>query len=235
MILKFIRNLRLLILTKQYSNKFSKIKDHEFSKLNEVKTDYIKSFLDILKVEVNTKFINVIKRDIPDNNVLYICNHRSLLDIHILEKVISENIKIDKNKNNFWIAKKELSKMFFLGSFFREIKSNLFIDRTDPTNMFTLLKKIKKISKNNNSNVIIFPEGTRNKTNELLLEFKEGASLIARSSKMTIIPIFIKENTKEILNKNNNKNSVINVYIGESFKNSDNIESKYRDFMNLCI
>ena len=42
----------------------------------------------------------------------------------------------------------------------------------------------------------IFPEGTRNKTKELLLPFKHGAVSLAKKSNATIVPFAIKGDYK---------------------------------------
>ena len=45
---------------------------------------------------------------------------------------------------------------------------------------------------NNGGTIGIFPEGTRNKTNQELLKFRHGAVAIAKKSKVPIIPFAIK-------------------------------------------
>ena len=61
---------------------------------------------------------------------------------------------------------------------------------------FTLTKDILKVLKNGD-NLIIFPEGTRNKSKDLkLLELKDGAGIFAFKSKKTILPIMMKSKPK---------------------------------------
>ncbi len=52
------------------------------------------------------------------------------------------------------------------------------------------VKKAIEIIQNQNA-LVMFPEGTRNKTDELLLEFKTGAALVAKKGGGKIIPVAI--------------------------------------------
>lgn len=52
------------------------------------------------------------------------------------------------------------------------------------------VKKAIEIIQNGNA-LVMFPEGTRNKTEELLLEFKTGAALVAKKGNGKIVPVAI--------------------------------------------
>lgn len=52
------------------------------------------------------------------------------------------------------------------------------------------VKKAIEIIANGNA-LVMFPEGTRNKSEELLLEFKSGAALVAKKGGGTIVPVAI--------------------------------------------
>lgn len=60
------------------------------------------------------------------------------------------------------------------------------------------IKTIKwSVTKLRQGNLVgIFPEGTRNRTQELLLPFEEGAALIAGMAKVPVIPASIKTTYK---------------------------------------
>lgn len=45
--------------------------------------------------------------------------------------------------------------------------------------------------------VVVFPEGTRNRTENLFLPFKAGAALLAQKSKKPMIPTFVKNSNKK--------------------------------------
>lgn len=234
--MKIINNIKKIIflsaLTLKYIKKLKKIKEDQHSLLNEVKYQYTQEFLKFLNIELKVYFDKNIGNPISSNNNLFIINHRSLLDIVVIENVL-HHLK-PKDVNNFWIAKKELKKTFLLGNFFTEVKSNIFIDREDPKSSKEMFKICKEKLSKDNANICIFPEGTRNKTEEKILPFKKGADLLGKMNKMNIIPIYIRENTRENLgNKNSNQQSVIRVHIGELIS-YEHLEDEYKDFINKC-
>ena len=55
----------------------------------------------------------------------------------------------------------------------------------------TCLKTLK-----NGKKLIIFPEGTRNKTNERLLHIKGGAGVLAAKTGVNVVPMYIKEKSR---------------------------------------
>lgn len=113
--------------------------------------------------------------------VLYVANHQSNFDaIAILAQ--------DKIDFGF-IAKKELSKIPFLGPWMK-LMGCIFLDRDDiRSGMKVILSAIENI--NAGTSVFIFPEGTR--SNDCTIgEFKGGSFKIATKSKCPIIPITIK-------------------------------------------
>ena len=66
--------------------------------------------------------------------------------------------------------------------------------------------------------IFIFPEGSRNKTENTLTEFKRGSEIIARKSKLDILPVYIKTNTNDVLMASLSKSTkdlVIEIEIGD--------------------
>ena len=73
----------------------------------------------------------------------------------------------------------------------------LFLDRTDmKKGLKTILTGIDQIKAG--ISMCIFPEGTRNKTDDLMLPFKEGSFKIAEKSGCPIIPMAI-TNSADVL------------------------------------
>lgn len=113
-----------------------------------------------------------------DEAVLYIGNHRSYFDILI-------SYCYFKHPTGF-IAKKEMEKIPLLKTWMDYVNC-LFLDRTNPKEgLKTILAGIDKVK--HGYSVVIFPEGTRSRTDEML-PFKEGSLKIAEKSKCKIIPI----------------------------------------------
>lgn len=130
------------------------------------------------------------KEKVPtDKSVLYICNHRSYLDILLTYSLC--------HAPTGYIAKKEIRKIPIL-SIWMKFCHCLFLDRDDiRQGMETILKAIEYIKEG--ISVCIYPEGTRN-TNESeveLLPFHEGSFRVSTRSGAPIIPVSI-SNSREI-------------------------------------
>lgn len=120
-------------------------------------------FFFFIRADIKNK--QLIRKDVT---YVFIANHLSMLDIPMYARSC---------KNTFrFLAKAELTKIPLMGF----IIKNLYItvNRADKTDRSKSLEKMKA-SLNDNISVFIAPEGTRNKTDKPLLDFKEGAFRLA--------------------------------------------------------
>ena len=123
-----------------------------------------------------------------DSPVLYIGNHRSYFDIIITYARCP--------RLTGYIAKKDMEKVPLLRTWMRRLHC-LFIDRENVKEALkTILAGIDNVK--NGISMCIFPEGTRNKTDDLMLPFKEGSFKIAEKSGCPIIPMAI-TNSADVL------------------------------------
>lgn len=114
-----------------------------------------------------------------DHAVVYIGNHKSFFDV-IVSYIIFPNI-------TSFIAKKEFEKVPFL-SWWMKMLHNLFLDRKDiKQGLKTTLKAIDYVK--DGISVVIFPEGTRNTSEDIMLPFHAGSFKIAEKSGAPIIPM----------------------------------------------
>lgn len=118
--------------------------------------------------------------NIPDGPVLFVSNHQGNFDIPLLLGFI--------HKPKSFIAKVELEKIPILSTWMKKIKC-IFMDREDPRQALKSIKEGIEILKSGHS-MVIFPEGTRSKGNEMA-EFKKGSLRLATKSKVPIVPITI--------------------------------------------
>lgn len=125
---------------------------------------------------------------IPDEPVLYIGNHRSFFDILLTYSRCQ--------RLTGYVAKKEMEHIPLLSTWMRFLYC-LFLDRTNPKEgLKTIIQAIDYVK--TGISICIFPEGTRNKGEELsMLDFKDGALKIAEKSGCAIIPMSM-NNTAEI-------------------------------------
>ena len=136
-------------------------------------------FKAILKVTgVHTTVIGF--ENIPDEPVLFIGNHRSFFDILLTYSRCP--------RLTGYVAKKEMEKIPLLSTWMRFVYC-LFLDRENPKEgLKTILQAIDYVKQG--ISICIFPEGTRNKGEELsMLPFKEGAFKIAAKTGCAIVPI----------------------------------------------
>ena len=135
-----------------------------------------------------TKLTVIGEENVPkDEPVLYIGNHRSYFDIIITYARCP--------RLTGYISKNSLEKVPLLRTWMKRLHC-LFIDRENiKEGLKTILAGIENV--NNGISMCIYPEGTRNKTEEELLPFKEGSFKIAEKTGCAIIPMAI-SNSAEI-------------------------------------
>jgi len=180
---------------------------------------YSNSVLNFLNIEV--KIIGKLpKRD----KILYVINHRSLLDIIVMENVFSKY-----NKNGTWIAKEELFNALYSGFF--KYSGSISVDIENGKGLLKFFKQIKKtLAKVNDINIYIFPEGERNKE-ESLIKFQSGASKIAMANNLDVVPVFINDKLEEVFKDAPFEDiKIVKVHIGELI-DAKNLENDYINFM----
>lgn len=121
------------------------------------------------------------KRNIPKGKAIFIGNHTSNADPIIVE--------MSAWKEKFYLVKKELYKNKF-SSWFWSHMNTIPVDRGN-TDLNAIKSSLRVLNKG--KSLVIFPEGTRNKTEEELGEIKAGAVMLAIKSKSPIVPIWIKK------------------------------------------
>jgi len=190
-----------------------------YEDLSQERQNYSKEVLEFLNIGVN------VHGALPDEDkILYAINHRSLLDIMIMESIFSH-----KNKNGAWIAKQELFESAIYGKFF-EYSGCISVDLDNKRGLLSFFKAIKKtFAKVDNMNLYMFPEGERFK-GQSITNFQSGASKIAKANKLKIVPVFISGKNEKVFEDAPYKERVmVDVYIGD-FVQSDTLEEEYTTF-----
>ena len=165
--------------------KFNK-KSEDYQCLRMVQT----AFRLMLKV-AGTKITVIGEENIPDEAVLFIGNHRSYFDILLTYSRCK--------RLTGYVAKKEMLRYPLLRTWMKRLYC-LFLDRDNPKEgLKTILQAIDYVK--HGVSICIFPEGTRNKGEELsLLPFHAGSFKIAEKTGCPIIPISM-NNTLSIFEK----------------------------------
>jgi 1-acyl-sn-glycerol-3-phosphate acyltransferase len=146
------------------------------------------------------------KQELPQESAIYIANHSSQLDIAVVVKVIAKGL--------FFVAKKELSKVPFLGQYMT-VMGMIFVDRGNRERAIQSMNEAaaKVVA---GKNLVTFPEGTRSK-DEVFTSFKKGSFVIAQKSNIPIVPIVIKGASKALVKGSFiGRSTDIHVCIGEA-------------------
>ncbi len=123
--------------------------------------------------------------NVPEGAVLFVSNHQSYFDIPAL--------MVHTPHFAPFVAKVELLKAPMLSWWMKQMGC-LFIDRSDMRQSLKIvLEGIEKLK--GGQSLIIFPEGTRSKSNEML-EFKPGSLKLAVKAKVPIVPVTLKNSFK---------------------------------------
>lgn len=189
---------------------------------------FSKSLLDSLSIDV--KVLN--EEKLPKSGqFLLVSNHKSVLDPVVIELALQKS-----DIFGHWIAKKELYNSFFFGLFTRNA-GTILLDR-ESKQMGHFFADIKEVVKKGDS-IFIFPEGTRNKTKNSLLEFQDGAQLIALKNRLPILPLYIKTDAHKVLMdslQNKEKHLTIEIEVGDiiDYKDrSEKLQQRYKKMFHL--
>ncbi len=113
---------------------------------------------------------------------IFLSNHQSQLDIPALAAAASESLG--------FVAKKELGKIPLLAFWMRQVGC-IFIDRSDRRGAHRALEEAARGLRENPRPLVVFPEGTRSKTGELL-PVKTGGLRMALLAGAQVIPVRIR-------------------------------------------
>jgi 1-acyl-sn-glycerol-3-phosphate acyltransferase len=215
-------------LTNYYGFKLSGVTDSTIIK--KARIAYANQLLNKLNIKI--KVIN--QEKVPlDGQYLLASNHRTIIDPLIVEIATQES-----TIHGDWISKKELYNSFFFGKFTRN-SGTILLDR-EASQMSSFFKDTKASVKSGNS-IYIFPEGTRNKTDSAITQFKDGAQMIARMNKLPILPVYIRDKANDVLIaaiKDSSIKRTIEIEIGDLIDSKDknmNFEQTYKKQFNLLL
>ena len=152
--------------------------EKRFKKVQKLIIKVIKAFNIVSYDETYQKFIN--SKD-PNRNYVIFCNHMSFLDpLYFISR--------SKTPVTF-VAKKEIEKYPFVGRIIK-ILDGEFLDREDDKKALrTFMNVQKKLASSTRMDIIIFPEGTRNKDplNSDVTSFHAGTFRCALKSKCPVL------------------------------------------------
>jgi 1-acyl-sn-glycerol-3-phosphate acyltransferase len=77
-----------------------------------------------------------------------------------------------------------------------------FIDRRNPAKAHHTMNKLAERMKRTGLSIVAFPEGTRNRTAQLMLPFKKGPFIVATEVKVPILP-FVLHGAREVQGRHN--------------------------------
>lgn len=145
---------------------------------------------DILKA-AGTPVIAEGLEHIPRNQpLIYASNHSSMFDIWALLATLPGSVR--------FVAKQELFKIPLLGRAMRAA-GHIAIDRAARKKAFEAYDEAARTIREGVSSIVVFPEGTRSRTGELL-PFKNAPFGLAIASQVPIVPVYV-HHTFEILPK----------------------------------
>ena len=130
----------------------------------------------LLNTKVEIKGIENIPRS---ENYFVASAHQSMFETFALQAVLDYPV---------FILKKELLKIPLFGLYLKKIKSIEIVRDTTTKDNLNFFEKVANIVKSGNRPLLIFPQGTRIKTNEVV-PFKKGVGRIYEALNISCVPI----------------------------------------------
>lgn len=182
-----------------------------YRKMQELSRNLVKSTKMDLKV--------IGKENLPkEGPVLYVATHKSVFDIVILLTIIEDP--------TIFIGKKEVQKMPFVDKWFDALGC-IYIDREDMRSaLLSIIKGVEELK--NGQSIVLFPEGTRNMSNEIN-HFKEGGFKLATKSQVPIVPIALSNTYKVFEEKKRIQHTEVTVNIGEAIQTAQLSKDELRN------
>jgi len=192
---------------------------YAYQELSCARQEYSNKVLDFLNIKI--KLIGKLPKK---DKIIYAINHRSLLDILVMENIFSKN-----NKSGTWIAKQELFNDLIYGKFF-QYSGCIPVDLENKKGLVRFFKTIKRtLAKVDDMNIYIFPEGERY-NGKGIKKFQSGASKIAKANNLEIVPVYINNQLEKVFKNSPYKEPcIIEIYVGNIIS-YENLEEKYLEF-----
>ncbi len=134
----------------------------------------------IVKIFLNTKVEIKGKNNIPHGEKYFVASaHQSMFETFALQAVLDYPV---------FILKKELLKIPLFGLYLKKIESIEIVRDTTTKDNLNFFDKIEIVSKKSHRPILIFPQGTRIKTNEIA-PFKKGVGRIYQTLNIPCVPI----------------------------------------------
>ena len=149
--------------------------------------DWSRDILKAAGTPVIAEGLELIPRDQP---VIYVSNHSSMFDIWALSATLPGSVR--------FVAKQELFKIPLLGGAMRAA-GHIAIDRAARKKAFEAYDEAARMIRGGTSTPVVFPEGTRSRTGELL-PFKNAPFALAIAAQVPLVPVYV-HHTFEILPK----------------------------------
>jgi len=129
-------------------------------------------------IKVDIKGMELIK---PEQAYVFVCNHRSQLDIPLFARACVNTFR--------FLSKIEVTKLPLIGYVVKRLY--ITVDRKSKEDRAKSLVKMQDSLLKEKISVVLFPEGTRNRTDESLIDFKDGAFRLAIDTKLPIAVLTI--------------------------------------------
>lgn len=149
--------------------------------------DWARDILAAAGTPVRADGLEHIPRDRP---LIYASNHSSMFDIWALLATLPGSIR--------FVAKQELFKIPLLGGAMRAA-GHISIDRAIRRKAFAAYDEAARTIQRGTASIVVFPEGTRSRTGELL-PFKNAPFALAIAAQVPVVPVYV-HHTFEILPK----------------------------------
>ncbi|MDD5359819.1 MAG: lysophospholipid acyltransferase family protein [Sulfurovaceae bacterium] len=133
----------------------------------------------IIMFLLGSRAIKVGKMDLDAD--MYILNHQGIVDIIAMESLQTNHLR--------WMAKKELFEIPYIGQLLK-LGEMISVDRESKRTILKLINDVKFSLETLHRKVVIFPEGTRSKSQKLL-NFKSGAKILSEKLHLKIQPVVV--------------------------------------------
>jgi 1-acyl-sn-glycerol-3-phosphate acyltransferase len=117
----------------------------------------------------------------PKQPYVFVCNHRSQLDIPLFARACVNTFR--------FLSKKEVTKIPLIGYVVKRLY--ITVDRKSKEDRAKSVIRMQDSLLKEKISVVLFPEGTRNRTAEPLIDFKDGAFRLAIETQMPIAVLTI--------------------------------------------